>query len=389
MWVMNSTSIEQFSVDVADDVLVDLRERLARTRWPDQMADTGWSYGSDLAYVQELCAYWLSEFDWRAAERRLNAWPQYSTDIDGQLIHFIHARSRHEHAKPLILTHGWPGSVAEFLKILGPLVEPEAFGGDASDAFHVVAPSMPGYGFSGPTTKPGWDIRKVAETNAALMARLGYERYGAQGGDWGGICTSIMGHIDPDHLIGIHMNMLVAGPPTGAENPMEGVQEHEMGYLADAMAFQGDGTGYQEIQSTRPQTLAYGLTDSPSGLAAWIVEKFRAWSDCNGDVESRFTKDELLTNIMIYWVTGTINSSTRLYCESKRSGSFGLAKGRVDVPTGGIVFPKEIYKSPRVWAEAAFNVTHWTVADSGGHFAAMEEPVALVQSMREFFAPLH
>ena len=384
----NSNAIHQFSVAVPDDVLADLRDRLARTRWPDQMADTGWTYGADLSYVKELCDYWLNNFDWRAAEQRLNTWPQYTTEIDGQNIHFIHARSRHENAIPLCLTHGWPGSVAEFLKILGPLTDPEAYGGSAADAFHVVAPSMPGYGFSGPTTKPGWTIEKVAQTNIELMARLGYSSYGAQGGDWGAIATSFMGHLDAEHLIGIHMNMVVAGPPAGAENPFEGVTETEMAYLGEMGEFQATGTGYQQIQGTRPQTLAYGLTDSPSGLAAWITEKFYAWSDCNGDIESRFSKDELLTNIMIYWVTGTINSSTRLYCESMRAGLFGAMRPGVTVPTGGAIFAKEIYKVPKVWAEASFNITHWSTHPSGGHFAAMEEPEALVGSIREFFAPL-
>lgn len=381
-------TLEQFSVKVSDDVLADLRDRLANTRWPDHMAGTGWDYGTDLGYLQELCEYWRTSFDWRGAEARLNAWPQYLTEIDGQRIHFIHARSRHANAMPLVMTHGWPGSVSEFLKILGPLTEPEAFGGSPDDAFHVVAPSMPGYGFSGPTTKPGWTIKKVAETNAELMAKLGYSRYGAQGGDWGGIATALIGGLDPEHLAGIHMNMLVAGPPAGVENPFELVDPIEAGWLGEMGAFMAEGTGYQQIQGTRPQTLAYGLNDSPAGLAGWIVEKFRAWSDCGGDVESRFTKDELLTNIMIYWVTGTINSSTRLYCESMRAGLFGAARDRVDVPTGAAIFPKEIYKSPRKWAEAAFNITRWDVFSSGGHFAAMEEPEALVSSIRSFFAPL-
>jgi pimeloyl-ACP methyl ester carboxylesterase len=381
-------TLEQFSVKVSDDVLADLRRRLANTRWPDQMAGTGWDYGTDLGYLQELCEYWRTSFDWRGAEARLNAWPQYLTEIDGQRIHFIHARSRHANAMPLVMTHGWPGSVSEFLKVLGPLTEPEVFGGSAEDAFHVVAPSMPGYGFSGPTTKPGWNIKKVAETNAELMAKLGYSRYGAQGGDWGGIATALIGRVDPEHLAGIHMNMLVAGPPAGVENPMALVEPVEAGWLGEMGAFMAEGTGYQQIQGTRPQTLAYGLNDSPAGLAGWIVEKFRAWSDCAGDVESRFTKDELLTNIMIYWVTGTINSSTRLYCESMRAGLFGAAQGRVEVPTGAAIFPKEIYKSPRKWAEAAFNITSWDVFNSGGHFAAMEEPEALVKSIRGFFAPL-
>jgi pimeloyl-ACP methyl ester carboxylesterase len=376
--------IRPYRVDVAAEVLDDLRDRLARTRWPDQIPGRAWGYGTDLETLQDLCAYWHDEFDWRAAEARLNEWPQFETDIDDIHIHFVHARSPEADALPLVITHGWPGSVAEFLKILGPLTDPAAHGGDAGDAFHVVAPSMPGYGFSGPTTRPGVDIRTVAEVNAALMARLGYDRYGAQGGDWGAMATTQLGHVDAPHLAGIHLNMVLAGPPKDAD-AMAGVLPEELDGIAAAREFRDEESGYQAIQGTKPQTLAYGLTDSPAGLAGWILEKFRTWSDCGGDVYSRFTRDELLTNITIYWVTGTINASTRMYCESRRSGRFGAVAQKVKVPTGAAIFPKELFRPPRVWAEAAYDIVQWTRMPSGGHFAAMEEPEALVDDMRAFF----
>ena len=373
-----------FRIAVPDSVLDDLRERLARTRWPDQIPGTTWEYGSELATVQDLCRYWLDEFDWRAAEARLNAWPQFEADVDGLHVHFVHVRSPHRDAVPLCITHGWPGSIAEFTKIVGPLTDPTAHGGNAADAFHVVAPSMPGYGFSGPTTETGVDIRRVARTNVALMARLGYERYGAQGGDWGAIATAEMGLLDAAHLLGIHVNMAVPRPPKG-DDRMAGVLPEEIEGLQAVAEFRERESGYQHIQRTRPQTLAYGLTDSPAGLAGWILEKFRVWSDCDGNVFSRFTRDELLTNIMIYWVTGTINASTRLYYETFRAGHLGTTDARVEVPTAIAIFPKEIYRPPRVWCEGVYNVQQFTRMPSGGHFAAMEEPALLVDDLRTFF----
>jgi microsomal epoxide hydrolase len=383
-----SDAIEKFEIRVSDEELADLRERLQRTRWPDQIPGSNWDYGTDLGYLQELCEYWRDKFDWRPQEALLNQQQHFRTEIEGQPIHFVHARSKVEGALPLLMTHGWPGSVFLFYKILGPLTDPEAYGGSAADAFHVVCPSMPGYGWSGPTLEPGWDVRRVAQVQAKLMALLGYERYGAQGGDWGAIVTNHLGLLDAKHLAGIHLNMVVAGPPPGAENPMEGVTPEEMAGLADMAEFQKNETGYQRIQGTKPQTLGTGLNDSPAGLAGWIVEKFRSWSDCDGDVEKRFSKDELLTNIMIYWTTQTINSSMRLYCESMRSGLFGLAGEKVQVPTGCAIFPKEIIRPPRRWAEAAFDVRRWSVFESGGHFPALEEPEALVEDVRAFFREL-
>jgi microsomal epoxide hydrolase len=363
-----SEAVDPFVIDVPEAVLDDLRERLARTRFPDQIAGSGWDYGTDRAYLAELCEYWRDKFDWRSHEALLNRFDHFVTDIDGQRLHFIHQRSPVAGALPLVITHGWPGSVFEFYKIIGPLTDPAAHGGRAEDAF--------------------WDVSEVASIAAKLMDRLGYDRYGAQGGDWGALVTAHLGALDPDHVCGIHMNMVVCGPPPDAENPMEGITPEEAADLASMGEFQQKETGYQQIQGTKPQTLGYALNDSPAGLAAWIVEKFRTWSDCDGDVERRFTKDELLTNIMIYWVTETINSSVRLYCESMRSGRFGPTGQRVEVPTAGAIFPKELIKPPRKWAEAHFDLRQWTRMESGGHFAALEEPEALVGDIRSFFAPL-
>ncbi len=377
-----SEEIKRFRIEVPEADLVDLRERLGRTRWPDQIDDTGWTLGTDTAYLRELCDYWQNEYDWRAEEKKLNAWDHFTTTIDGQNLHFVHARSKHENAFPLLITHGWPGSVNEFMKILPLLTDPEAHGGKAEDAFHVVCPSMPGYGFSGPTRERGWDPKRIAEAEIELMRRLGYESYGAQGGDWGSMVTGQIGLLDPDHCAGIHLNMLIAFPPEGAE-----MNEREKGWAEDSATFQSRETGYQQIQGTKPQTLGVGLNDSPAGLCGWIVEKFRTWSDCGGDVESVYSKDELLTNVMLYWTTGTINSSIRLYYEVMQGGQ-AIPLGRVEVPTGVAIFPREIYKAPLEWAKVGYNVTHYEVYEKGGHFAAMEQPEVLAKDLRKFFATL-
>jgi len=379
--------LERFRIDVAEEVLEDLRERLSRTRFPDQIEGAGWGYGTELSYLKELCEYWRDRFDWRAQEAALNRFDQFRTTIDGQTLHFIHARSPQPEALPVVITHGWPGSVFEFTKIIGPLTDPVAHGGDARDAFHVICPSMPGYGFSGPTQEPGWDAQRVAEAEIELMKRLDYERYGAQGGDWGAIVSTQIGRLDPDHCCGIHLNMPMALPPPGGD-PGEGLTDREKANLDEQEFFQAEETGYQRIQGTKPQTLGYGLNDSPAGLAAWIVEKFRTWSDCDGDVEKLFTKDELLANITLYWVTETINSSVRLYYESMRSGRAGFTQGRVEVPTGCANFPKEIYRPPRSWVERHYNVTRWTEMRVGGHFAPLEQPALLVDDIRAFFREL-
>jgi microsomal epoxide hydrolase len=379
--------LKRFRIEVAEEVLEDLRERLARTRFPDQVEGAGWDYGTELSYLKELCEYWRERFDWRAQEAALNRFDQFTTSIDGQTLHFIHARSQQADALPLVITHGWPGSVFEFTKIIGPLTDPAAHGGDARDSFHVICPSMPGYGFSGPTREPGWDVQRVAEAEIELMRHLDYQRYGAQGGDWGAIVSTQMGRLDPDHCCGIHLNMPMALPPAGVD-PREGLTEREKANLDEQEFFQAQETGYQRIQGTKPQTLGYGLNDSPAGLAAWIVEKFRTWSDCGGDLERVFSKDELLANITVYWVTGTINSSVRLYYESMRSGRAGFTQGRVEVPTGCAVFPRELYKPPRKWVDRHYNVTRWTEMEIGGHFAALEQPALLVDDVRAFFREL-
>jgi pimeloyl-ACP methyl ester carboxylesterase len=372
-----SEAIRPFKIEVPDAVLVDLRERLARTRWPDQIPGAGWDYGTDLAYLKQLCETWRTAYDWRKHEAALNRWPQFETTIDGQRVHFVHAKSKHPGAFPLLLTHGWPGSIVEFQKILPLLTSPES----PADAFHVVCPSLPGYGFSGPTHERGWDPERIARAEVELMRRLGYLRYGAQGGDWGSLVTGWIGKLDPTHCAGIHLNMLIAPPPPdGAPLAPEEQQR-----IARSASFQNEGTGYQAIQGTKPQTLAYGLTDSPAGLAGWIVEKFRAWSDCHGDVESAFTRDELLTNLTVYWVTGTINASTRLYYEMRKSARMPFADGPITVPTGVALFPKELYNAPRAWAERVYAIRHWTVFEAGGHFAAMERPAELAADLRAFF----
>jgi pimeloyl-ACP methyl ester carboxylesterase len=374
--------VTPFTVAVPEAVLADLRERLARTRFPEQIPGAGWDYGTDLDYQRDLVGYWRDQFDWRAQEARLNAFDQYLTTIDGQQVHFVHQRSPEPDALPLCITHGWPGSVVEFLDVIGPLTDPRAHGGDPADAFHVVAPSIPGYAFSGPTTERGWSPHRVAEAWATLMAGLGYDRYGAQGGDWGSIITTRLALVDPAHLAGIHLNMVVAGgPPEGDTGELT---EAEQQGLADMAKYFETDSGYMQIQATKPQTLGYGLEDSPAGLAAWIVEKFRSWSDCGGDVESAFTRDQLLTNVMCYWVTGTAHSSARLYYEN-RVGAGWVAGQRVEVPTGAAIYPREIIRPPRRWAEAAFNITHWREQPRGGHFAAMEQPELFVEDVRDFF----
>lgn len=378
-----SETIEPFHIAIEDAVLDDLRARLKATRYPDQIEGSGWDYGADLDPMRRIIEYWRDDYDWRRHEAELNGYQHYRTRIDGQSIHFLHARSSHANAMPLLISHGWPGSIVEFLKVIGPLTQPERHGGDAADAFHVVCPSLPGYGFSEVTRSRGWDPRRIADAFAVLMSRLGYQRYGAQGGDWGSLITSELGARDAAHLYGIHLNMPLAFPDASIELTGE-----EQAIMNEMQQWDRDEAGYQKIQGTKPQTLGFALADSPAGLAAWITEKFRAWSDCNGDVESVFTRDELLTNITIYWVTGTITASTRLYFEMFKGGRLSLLEGRVEVPTGVARFPKEIMRFPRKWVENHYNVTHWTTMPRGGHFAAMEQPQLFVDDVRAFFRSL-
>jgi microsomal epoxide hydrolase len=373
-----SDAIEPFEIRVDDAVLEDLRDRLARTRFPDQIEGTGWEYGIPTNYLRELVDHWRDVYDWRVQEARLNELDHFRTEIDGQSIHFVHARSPHPTALPLLVTHGWPGSIVEFLDVIPRLTHPHEHGGDPADAFHVVAPSLPGYGFSEPTRTTGWDPWRIAGAFGALMARLGYPRYGAQGGDWGSQVATRIGVLDPDHCAAIHLNMAVADPPA---EPVA-LSEQDQADLAAMQRFVRDETGYAMEQMTKPQTVGVGLNDSPAGLLAWIVEKLRTWSDCDGDPERVFTRDQMITNVMTYWVTGTITSSARLYWELQHSDR---NVERVDVPTGIARYPKEVIQFPRPWVEHRYNITHWADMPRGGHFAAMEQPELFVDDVRAFF----
>ena len=370
-----------FTIDVPQAVLVDLRERLGRARWPGEVPGSGWEYGSNLQYMRSLVEYWLTAYDWRVHERELNRFRHYRASVDGLGLHFIHERGAGPDPLPLLILHGWPGSIYEFSAVIPRLTDPARFGGDARDAFDVIVPSLPGYGFSDPTRERGVNIQRMADLFVRLMDLLGYPRFLAQGGDWGAVICSYLGYAHPARLLGIHLNMLGVAPhPEDRAN----LSPAEQAFLKQAQEWQRDGAGYQWIQGTRPQTLAYALNDSPVGLAAWLVEKFRAWTDCDGEVERRLGKDQLLTLITIYWVTQTINASMRLYYEVRRY-PWRLKKGeRIRVPTGIAAFPKEIFRPPREWAERVYNVTRWTVMPAGGHFAALEEPEALVDEIRAF-----
>ena len=372
-------SVEPFHVSVSADTLADLRTRLRATRWPERETVDDWSQGIPLKSVQDLCAYWSDEYDWRRAEARLNEIGQFRTEIDGLGIHFLHVRSPHPEAVPLVLTHGWPGSVVEFLKVIGPLTDPPSFGGNAADAFHVVCPSLPGYGFSDKPSAVGWGVERIADAWAALMARLGYERYGAQAGDWGSAVTTAIGQRDRDHVLGIHLNLVGAGPDPSM---MADLTDEEQVMLATIGHHMKTGTGYSQQQSTRPQTLGYGLVDSPAAQCAWIAEKFWSWVDCDGDLFSVVTRDELLDNVMMYWLPATGASSARLYWESFNNGNIDP----VYVPVGCSQFPKEVYRASRRWAEKRFpDLRWWNELDKGGHFPAFEQPQIFVDEVRSFF----
>jgi epoxide hydrolase len=374
---MGVGSIEEFRIDIPQAELDDLRERLARTRWPDQLPGVGWDYGIALDDVRELAEYWRTGYDWRVHERRLNSFPQFTTAIDGQAVHFLHVRSASPGALPLVMTHGWPGSIVEFTEVIGPLTDPGAHGGDPGDAFDLVVPSIPGFGFSGPTRERGWNVGRVARAWDELMGRLGYPRYGAQGGDWGSSISRELGVLFPEHLIGVHLNML--SPYVSGEVP--DLDDRDRERVERLRRFRRTGSGYSAIQATRPQTVGYGLTDSPAGQLAWIAEKFGEWTDGGlGAVD----RDQLLTNISVYWLTGTAGSSARLYYEAVRAGPGG-PPARSIAPTGVAVFPAEIAAPVRRIAEQSNHIVHWSEFDRGGHFAAMEEPDLLVADVREFF----
>jgi epoxide hydrolase len=369
MTVADPAVVRPFALRVPDAALEDLRERLDRSRWPDELDGQGWAYGIPRAYLEELARYWRHEYDWRAQEARLNALPNYVTEIDGADVHFVHLPSPDPDALALVITHGWPGSIVELLGVLGPL----------SESFHVVAPTIPGFGLSGPTREPGWDVERVAAAWAVLMERLGYDRYGAQGGDWGSRIAWELGRRQPARVAGVHVNMLVpVEPPAGVE-----LTAAEAERLARRRRWVADGTAYMQLQATRPQTLAYALTDSPVGQLAWIAEKFHEWADPGSVID----RDDLLTNVMLYWLTGTAGSSARLYYEFHHGGVFGPPEP-TSTPTGVCVFPHDVAQPLRRFAEAENNVVHWTEQPRGGHFGALEEPELLVADVRAFFRDL-
>ena len=386
----NEMPIVPFRVDVPQAAIDDLRSRLANTRLPDQIPGTSWEYGTERSYLEELLAHWMNEFDWRAQETRINAFDQFTTVIDDVDTHFIHQRSANPDAIPLMIVHGWPGSISEFLDIIPPLVDPAAHGGDSEDSFHVIAPSLPGFGYSGIPAARGYNPERIAHMLAELMERLGYESYAIAGGDWGAIINRHLANHYPERLIGLHSNMILAGPPADEEQRNRADPE-ELALTSARAAYMQNETGYQAIQGTKPQTLGYGLADSPAGVAAWIVEKFHGWSDLpqgpDGNLDDNFSRDDLLTNISIYWFTGTITSSTRIYYENRNTPAEKPIE-YIDVPTGAAIFPAEIYLAPRAWAEAAYDLRHWTLMPRGGHFAALEQPELYLNDLREFFRTL-
>ncbi len=368
--VMPDSPVRPFCIAVPEDELADLRERLSRTRWPERECVADWSQGIPLDYTRDLAGYWANGYDWRAREARLNSFDQFVTEIDGLDIHFIHQRSANPDALPLLITHGWPGSIVEFTKVIEPL----------SRDFHLVCPTLPGYGFSGTPASTGWTVERIALAWDTLMKRLGYDRYGAQGGDWGAAVTTQIGRKGLG-CIGIHLNMPIAAPVGDLSDPSP--EEREA--LAAQKHYQRWEAGYSKQQSTRPQTLGYGLADSPAGQLAWIVEKLYAWSDCDGHPENVFSRDEMLDDVMMYWATNSATSSARLYWESFNAFGGG---GKVQVPTGIARFPKEIFRPPRNWCEAVYTVTHWTEMPRGGHFAAFEQPELFIADVRQFFLGL-
>ena len=375
------TDISPFVISISDEQITDLNNRIANTRWPDAETTSGWNQGVPLAYLKELVQYWGEQYDQQRLANRLNAFDNFKTNLLGLNIHFMHIKSSNPNARPLLLTHGWPGSVVEFLKVIGPLTEPQEHGGTADDAFHLVIPSLPGYGFSDKPQATGWGVEKIADAWSTLMARLGYSQYFAQGGDWGSVITSYIARQDPKHCLGIHINMGIVAPDPNAEN----LTANELSIMAGWKYYQDWDSGYSKQQATRPQTLGYGLVDSPSGQAAWIVEKFYQWMDCGGHPENIVSRDELLDNIMVYWLTGSGASSAQLYWES-----FGGGEGReqpVLIPMGATISAKDIFRTSERFASRVFtNIVYWKDKEEGGHFAAFEQPNAFVSELRECFA---
>jgi pimeloyl-ACP methyl ester carboxylesterase len=382
-----ASSPEPFHVNVPQEVLRDLRQRLVKTRWADDFANDAWQYGTQTAYLKELVSYWIDGYDWRRHERDINAYPNYRTVIDDIPIHFIHVRGQGPSPKPLVLTHGWPWTFWEYRKVIGPLSNPAAYGGDPADAFDVVVPSLPGYGFSTPLRKPGVNFWRTSELWVKLMDRLGYQRFAAHGADWGALVTADLGHRYPEHLIGVHLAMMAPLDLfSGALPKPEDYDEDEADIAVRLQTFFASESAYSALQSTKPQTISIALNDSPVGLASWIVEKQRSWSDCHGDVETRFPKDDLLTTIMIYWVTQSFGTSARFYYEAAHA-PWTPAHARmpvVEAPVAVSMLPQEFCNAPRRWAQRYYNLKQMRHHPSGGHFAAWEEPEAIVKDIRDF-----
>ncbi len=381
-----SSDITPYKVAIPDAELQDLKRRLENVRWPDSETCRGWDQGMPLDYTRQLATYWASDYNWRRFESKLNSWPQFITTIDGVDIHFIHVRSPREDALPLIMSHGWPGSAVEFHKVIDALADPAGYGGDPADAFHVIIPCLPGYGFSGKPTETGTSVEKIGRMWGELMRRLGYDRYVAQGGDWGSMITMSIGMTETTHCAGIHVNMPIVAPDPETMNDLT---DREQAALADMGVYADQGSGYSKQQSTCPQTLGYALADSPVGQMAWIVEKFYNWTDCERDgtkhPENVLSKDELLDNVMFYWLNNAGASSARLYWESFNNPSMEP----VDIPAGCSIFPKEIFRSSRRWAEQRFSkLIHWNELDRGGHFAAFEQPELFIEELRTCFRTL-
>jgi pimeloyl-ACP methyl ester carboxylesterase len=381
------SNIKVFTLPYSDAAVQDLRSRLAQTRWPDEIPGSGWEYGVDLEFMRELRGYWKDQFDWQAQIQNLSAFHHYRYNTDNTAIHFIHERGKGPSPVPLILTHGWPGSFLEMLKIIPLLTDPATHGGDPAVSFDVVVPSLPGFGFSARPTKPGMNTFRIADLWLSLMRELGYERFAAQGGDFGAAVSTILGLRHAGHVMGIHLNY-IPGSYRPYLEPGTKPDSIEQQFLDDADRWYVDSGAYAHLQRNTPQTAAYGLNDSPAALAAWIVEKFRDWADCNGDVERRFSKDELLTNVTLYWVTETIHSSCRLYYESKKMPLQFRKEDHVRVPCAIAHFPKEAPFPPRAWIERGYSIQHWTEMPRGGHFAAAEEPVLLARDIAAFFGSL-
>jgi pimeloyl-ACP methyl ester carboxylesterase len=383
--------IEPFTINIPDAVLDDLKSRLRRTRFAADFGNEAWDYGANGTYLQELLHYWAEDYDWRAQERAMNGFSHFRTVIDNVPIHFIHERGRGPNPVPLIMSHGWPWTFWDLQKVIRPLTDPASFGGDAADAFDVIIPSLPGFGFSTPLTTPGVNFSRTADMWVRLMQRLGYETFAAQGGDFGAFVTAQLGHKYADRMLGVHVHL--AGPLGMISGNMPDALMFgpgEESWQAANAAFFDQESAYSRLQSTKPQTLAYGLNDSPAGLCAWILEKRRRWSDCGGEVERRFSKDDLCTTMTLYWVTQSIGTSARFYAEARRR-PWTPSHDRqpvVEAPTAVLLFENDIVKLPRRWAEGYYNLQRWNVAQTGGHFAPMEEPGILVQDLRDFFRTL-